>query len=188
MSQRNSGYARLPDDLYETPAWVTMALAPHMKGAQYIWEPACGKGSMAKVLAKWPGARVRATDASRGIDFLSVAQAHHDAIITNPPYSHAQEFIEHALKMVKPYSGRVAMLLRNDYDSAKTRQHLFRDCKQWAKKVVLTSRIRWIADTTGSPSFNHAWFIWDWTYRESGARIAYHVRAEADELREERAA
>jgi hypothetical protein len=30
MSQRNSGYERKPGDAYETPAWVTRALAPHL--------------------------------------------------------------------------------------------------------------------------------------------------------------
>jgi hypothetical protein len=164
-----------------------MALAPHMKGVRYIWEPACGQGKMAKMLATWPGVRVRASDIEKGVNFLAIAHAHHDAVITNPPYSHAQDFIEHALKLVKPYQGRVAMLLRIDYDSAKSRQHLFGRCPQFAKKVVLTSRIKWIEGSTGSPSFNHAWFIWDWTYREiGGARIAYYERT--DEAAEERAA
>lgn len=174
MSQRESGYARLPDDLYETPGWVTAALRPHMLGAHYVWEPASGKGSMAKALSLWPNVRVRATDKDRGVDFFRTAHCHHDAIITNPPYSHAQEFIEHALKLVKPQTGRVAMLLRVDYDSAVTRKHLFGNCRQWARKVVLTSRIRWIAGSTGSPSFNHAWFIWDWAYKGALAETAYH--------------
>src|SRR5678816_622452 len=141
MSQRDSGYARLPDDLYETPAWVTMALKPHMIGTRYIWEPACGQGSMAKALAKWSDVRVRATDKAKGIDFLTVSHCHYDAIITNPPYSHAEAFIAHALKLTKPHNGRVAMLLRIDYDSARSRIRLFGKCRAFAKKLVLTSRI-----------------------------------------------
>ena len=62
------------------------------------------------------------------------------AIITNPPYALAQNFIEHALELMKP-DGIVAMLLRTDFDHAKTRQHLFGGCDQFAKKVVLTKRI-----------------------------------------------
>jgi hypothetical protein len=31
----------------------------------------------------------------------------------------------------------------------------------FAKKVVLTKRIRWFEDSTGSPTFNHCWMIWD---------------------------
>jgi hypothetical protein len=30
MSQRESGYARKERDSYETPAWVTAALVPHL--------------------------------------------------------------------------------------------------------------------------------------------------------------
>jgi len=82
------------------------------------------------------------------------------AIITNPPYALATEFIERALSLV-PANGFVAMLLRADFESARTRHHLFADCRLFSKKIVLTKRIRWIEGSTGSPSFNHAWYIWD---------------------------
>ena len=61
----------------------------------------------------------------------------------------------------------VAMLLRADFDHAATRAHLFADCAMFAKKVVLTKRIRWFQDSTGSPSFNHCWMIWDRQHRGS---------------------
>jgi hypothetical protein len=54
-----------------------------------------------------------------------------------------------------------AMLLRTDFDHAKTRRHLFGESTSFAKKLVLTKRIRWIEGSTGSPSFNHSWMIWD---------------------------
>ena len=43
----------------------------------------------------------------------------------------------------------------------KTRRHLFGESTSFAKKVVLTRRVRWIEGSTGAPSFNHAWFCWD---------------------------
>lgn len=101
------------------------------------------------------------------IDFLKaedVPDFDVDAIITNPPYARAYEFIEHALKLMNP-NGVVAMLLRTDFDHAKTRQHLFAGCHAFAKKLVLTKRIQWFADSKGQPSFNHAWFIWDWKHK-----------------------
>ena len=95
-----------------------------------------------------------------------------DGIITNPPYTEAVRFIEHALALTKPCDGFVAMLLRTDFDHAATRQHLFAHCPQFARKVVLTKRIRWFGGSTGSPSFNHAWYVWDW--RHAGApTLAY---------------
>ena len=45
------------------------------------------------------------------------------------------------------------MLLRADYDSAKTRAHLFGACPAFSKKVVLTRRIKWF-DGPCSPSEN----------------------------------
>ena len=51
------------------------------------------------------------------------------------------------------------MLLRNDFDSAITRQHLFRNEPRFAFKLVLLNRIKWF-DGPSSPSDNHAWFCW----------------------------
>ena len=211
MSQRDSGYERKERDLYETPEWVTAALLPHMPfppslGAKSVWEPACGNGKMATVLALHyfvsvtdiePGPDVIASfsasplEVSLGLvaddvfkqDFLVADQAHLDrrmqscgGIVTNPPYELAKEFCEHALRLMEPRNGFVAMLLRTDFDHAKSRSHLFRDCPAFAKKLVLTRRIVWFEPAPGakgkSPSFNHAWFIWDWKH-EGPPTIGY---------------
>src|SRR5262249_50437298 len=58
---------------------------------------------------------------------------------------------------------RVAMLLRNDFDSVLTRQHLFRFNPYFSTKIVLLNRIKWF-DGPSSPSDNHSWFIWDHTH------------------------
>ena len=169
MSQRDSGYARVAFDQYETPEWVTQALIPHIPPHLAIWEPACGSGKMARVL----DARL-ATDIQTGLDFLCASPNHDiDAIITNPPYSIATAFIEHALKLMGDEIGVVAMLLRTDFDHAKSRRHLFADHPAFVKKLVLTKRIQWFEDSKSSPSFNHAWFIWDWQHQDTPT-IAYH--------------
>lgn len=170
MSQRDSGYARRERDLYETPEWVTKALIPHLpRRPETIWEPACGNGKMQGVLTAHFD--TYGSDVAFGTDFLlerSLPTAEADAIITNPPYDLATEFIEHALRLMESVGGIVAMLLRTDFDHAKSRSHLFRDCPAFAKKVVLTKRIVWFEPEPGakgkSPSFNHAWFIWDWRH------------------------
>jgi hypothetical protein len=86
--------------------------------------------------------------------------ANYDGIITNPPYDIAQEFIERALEYTRPRRGVVAMLCRVDFDSAKTRQHLFGGCPVFSKKLVLTKRIVWFGRPGAAPSFNHSWMIW----------------------------
>lgn len=170
MSQRDSGYERKERDLYETPAWVTLALVPHLpRPPQCVWEPAAGGGKMVAALGVLD-AHIHGSDIESGTDFLRQMKpigGGPTAIITNPPYVLAQEFISHALALMEPIGGMVAMLLRTDFDHAKTRQFLFSSCPPFAKKVVLTKRIQWFEDSKGSPSFNHAWFIWDWKHQGS---------------------
>lgn len=172
MSQRDSGYERKERDLYETPEWVTLALAPHIpEYVGWILEPAAGSGKMVRALQSL-GHTVEATDIETGFDFLDCGRVGHDAIITNPPYVDAEEFVTHALDLMQYNAGFVAMLLRTDFDHAQTRAPLFAGHRAFSKKVVLTKRIRWFEDSKGSPSFNHAWFIWDWTH-EGAPTLAY---------------
>lgn len=179
MSQRDSGYERKERDLYETPEWVTAALLPHLpRRPIHIWEPAHGSGKMARALIP-SKASITGTDIDSGDDFLLFRTLPHlmmDAIITNPPYELGAEFCEHALRMMEQRGGVVAMLMRTDFDHAKGRSFLFRDCPAFAKKVVLTKRIVWFEPEPGakgkSPSFNHAWFIWDWKH-EGPPTIGY---------------
>jgi hypothetical protein len=164
MSQRDSGYARRERDDYPTPSWVTLALVPQLPlFTGRVWEPACGSGKMVAALRQ-AGFDVVGSDIAIGIDFLrQPAPLGIGAIITNPPYAQAREFIERALHV---HGNRiVAMLLRTDYDHAASRAHLFADCPMFAKKVLLTKRIRWFEDSNGSPSFNHCWMIWDRQHR-----------------------
>ena len=162
-SQKISGYARKPNDLYETPNWVTETVIPFLPAPPCtIWECAAGGGKMVTSL-RAAGFNVLATDLE--LDFLTrPAPGPFTGIVTNPPYALAVEFIERALGMI-PLDGFCAFLLRTDFDHAKSRQHLFAGSDPFARKLVLTRRIRWIEDSTGSPSFNHAWFLWNRAHR-----------------------
>jgi hypothetical protein len=53
------------------------------------------------------------------------------------------------------------MLLRVDFDLAKTRADLFRDNPRFAGKSVLRDRIVWFEQPGAAPSDDHAWFVWD---------------------------
>jgi hypothetical protein len=50
----------------------------------------------------------------------------------------------------------------------------------FAKKVVLTKRVRWFEDSNSSPSFNHCWMIWDRQHR-GPPTIAYDVKSTASD-------
>lgn len=184
MSQRDSGYARQERDLYETPEWVTEALLPHLpRRLGDVWEPAAGRLKMVNVLARhmrvYPSDICCSDGSFDGVDFLAQQtdrSGNADAIITNPPYELATEFCNHALRLMEPAAGMVAMLLRTDFDHAKSRSHLFRDCPAFTKKIVLMKRICWFVEDNGkpkaSPSFNHAWYVWDWRH-QGPPSIAY---------------
>ena len=169
-----------PDnDFWRTPAWVTQALLSRIKTPPRVWEPACGDGAMAAVLVE-RGHDVHATDlidrgyGGGGADFLTAAapfDLSETAIITNPPYEGglSDHFVARALAH-RPQM--VAMLLRNEWDSAGKRDVFLRKGSGFAAKLVLTRRPRWIADTKGSPRHNYAWYVW-WRGHTTSPALLY---------------
>jgi hypothetical protein len=120
------------------------------------------------------------TDIVRGVDFLETTTTPGacDAIITNPEFKIARQVIEHATELMKPCRGFVAMLLPANFDHAKTRQHLFGQCKIFYKKVALTRRIVFFDRPGAAPSEWHMWAIWDWAHNGPPATLAYAPASE----------
>jgi len=184
----NLGYERAELDFYPTPSDVTEALVPflmlHQHAHAEVWEPGCGTGAMSEVLCRY-FPNVRSTDikdygydkmipGSR--DFLAQTEYDGHSIVTNPPFGKlAEKFIRKALELTQPHGGVVAMLLRKEYDSAKTRSPLFKDHPAFAREVVLLWRPRWIAGSKGAPRHNYSWFIWDWNWRREPVK-SYALR------------
>ncbi|HKD76393.1 MAG TPA: hypothetical protein VKB76_12900, partial [Ktedonobacterales bacterium] len=84
-------------DLYETPAVAVEAQLEAETLPKVIWAPCCGHGAIADV-PRGAGHDVTATDLDLDcIDFLLVrnAPAGAEAIVTNPPYRLAAEFVRH---------------------------------------------------------------------------------------------
>lgn len=180
---RNSGYERRERDFYPTPAWVTYALGEKWSLPTEIWEPACGEGDMSRALTAM-GHKVTSTDiepapdsGGKVFDFLKDQGIKARAIVTNPPFNLADQFIVRALAVTQSERGLVAMLLPTDFDHAKKRVPLFSEHPKFACKIVLTKRIRWFEgrpeDKGKQPMGNHAWFVWDW--KHSGPPVLkYH--------------
>lgn len=173
-----SGYQRIEGDAYFTPSWVTKALLSRIRFRRsYVWEPACGRGDMAKAIEE-DGYRVHATDlhdrgyGRAGEDFLAKTAPSLDPIVTNPPYALAEAFVRHALHLTAPFKAEVAMLLRNEWDSARTRRDLF-EHPAFHQKLVLTKRPRWVEDDRASPRHNFSWFIWDHARAAGPATIGW---------------
>jgi hypothetical protein len=187
MSQRNSGRVRVPHDAYQTrEQWVTTALCEHFPVHELrVLEPACGAGFMASAFLANGASEVRANDVVktkysgfyRKADFLDPdnqggyydAVDLFDVIATNPPYGSggatALAFAERGIELLRQFKNIIffALLLKVDFDSGRTRAHVFRDCPEFAAKIVLLERISWFKpkkDVRAHPSDNHAWFVW----------------------------
>ena len=184
MGQSTSSYKRQQYDAYQTPEWVTNTVTPFLSKLRLkrsmIWEPACGDGQMIRALED-DGFNVGvATDIQHGLDFFGcygLPDSRIKAIVTNPPFSTAADFASHAIDLMAAKKGVVALLLRADFDSAKTRRYLFADCPMWSQKIVLLNRIVWFVDKNGkpkaSPSENHAWYIWN--HKHTGPATVHYA-------------
>ncbi len=163
MVQRQSGYLRQPNDDYATPSWVIDALFEHEKFTGPVWEPAPGSGQMVEALRSHVD-QIYSTDSN----FLELDQNAFN-IITNPPFSLAEDFCHHAIENTLENKGKVAMLLPSYFDNGKSggRIGLFK-YSPFKIKYVLTDRIRWtnLEQKKNGPSTNHAWYVWDWAYQE----------------------
>jgi hypothetical protein len=160
-------------DVYETPpeaVWPILTGCERFPGA--IWEPACCRGNIVKVL-RAAGYRVVATDlidygfpgAEVGVDFLkqTSAPAGVETIITNPPFMHADECVRHALTLVP----RVVMLLRVLFIETTGRSDIL-DSGHLRRIHVFRERIDMHRDGWTGPressAMGLAWFDWDRNY------------------------
>jgi len=153
-----------------------------------VWECACGSGEMMRVLEQ-SFLRVFGTDIvpliddATQLDFLTERTTKKfDVMVTNPPYGDLlTPFMERGLDYIRRGKCKtVAMLARHAVDtSGKERTHLFQNCPEFAAKVTLTWRPRWIAGSTGSPRHNYSWFIWSQrniVAKQGGPRLLYAGR------------
>lgn len=153
-------------DFYETPTEVTVALFDFLEHNNLIspgcliWEPACGRGAMTRVMLD-RGYAVNGTDlfpnidGLPSIDFLQ-SQIPCNWIITNPPFSEAVEFIRHALELKKP----CAFLLKSQFWHARSRLQLFKDNPP-SYVLPLTWRPDFLNGAkSGSPTMEVIWSVW----------------------------
>jgi hypothetical protein len=161
------------NDLYETPRCATLALMRVEKLPYQIWEPAAGRGAIARELeaaghsvtksdlVDHPGADI---GIFAGVDFLmekvwsSLGAV--EAIVTNPPFKNADEFIRHGLF---EFHLPVIVLLRlmaleGAKRSVLVDRHLVR---VWAgiERLPQMHREGWTGPKTSNSSSPFAWFV-----------------------------
>lgn len=163
------------NDLYESPPEAVRALIRAERLPQVIWEPACGPGVIVRTL-RAAGHQVYATDLvdydspdqdNHGWDFLSERQLPIgvQAIVTNPPFKNASEFVAHALTLCP----RVIMLLRLAFLESQKRSVIL-DSGHLARVHVFRNRLPMMhragqgiaePDKQSSSALAFAWFVWD---------------------------
>jgi hypothetical protein len=164
--------AERANDLYETPAVAVEALLRTEHLPHRIWEPACGPGAIVRVLRD-AGHDVLATDlidyglddSEAGIDFLMEWRLPDgiEAIVTNPPFKTADQFVRHALVLCP----RVYMLLRLAFLESERRTAILesgflRLVYVFRKRLPMMHRSGWEGPRASS-ALAFAWFCWDRT-------------------------
>lgn len=158
---------RQPLDYYPTLEYVTEVLFKEEQFKGDVLECASGDGAMSKIIEQYntcisSDIRTDNIAGTGGIDFLTQPIEIVDNIITNPPYSHANEFVLKAKEVAKY---KIAMILKLDFMGGVWRgDNLFPDKEFPIKSIlVFSKRIQFSpkGSKAGSPTMTHAWFIWD---------------------------
>jgi hypothetical protein len=140
--------------------------AEHFCGG--VWEPACGDGAMAEVLAA-AGLDVFATDlidrgyGEGGVNFLDQLALPVPNIVTNPPYRAAERFVCHALELAP---AKLALLLRLAWLEGEGRRRRVFSAIPPARVHVLSARPTLWDGSDPNPretggAMAYAWFVWD---------------------------
>ena len=137
-----------------------------------IWECACGSGNLSHELIK-NGYLVWATDlkdrgygAHRDVDFLTAKQCGMNIILTNPPYSLATEFIEHALEIL-PDGGLYIALMNITYLAGQKRYQRVYSKGSLREIYVFSKRVEcWKNNIPSGHSSiaNYAWYVFQKGY------------------------
>jgi hypothetical protein len=155
------------NDVYHTPTVCTEALAKVEAGywPKTIWEPCAGRGDLSSVL-KDKKFTVIETDLAQRVDFLKTTEARASAIVTNPPYRYATEFILHAHKLGVTYH---AWLLKADFFNAQRALQLVDAIGYPVRIWMLTDRPDFLGQ--GNPTMNCSWYVWSGLHSFAKSRL-----------------
>jgi len=160
-------------DFYPTPEWCVQRMLEACGVTGGLWlEPAVGDGSIVRAVSKvrddvsWTTVDIRPEcKADKTGDFLHMGFGERfNAIITNPPYSQALEFV----KMAVTRADVVVMLLRLNWLASAERCSWLR-ANMPSEVYVLPDRPSFDGENTDATDY--AWFAWRRGSREQHARL-----------------
>jgi hypothetical protein len=162
------GYSnqRADHDFYPSPPEAIHALLRVENFVGDIWEPACGDGAISKILEEY-GHVVKSTDlidrgyGEGGHDFLWSTDTATN-IITNPPFTLGQEFVEKALSAT---TDKVAILCKLQFLEGAKRKKMFESSP--LKSVYVFSK-RLTMTRNGEKMKNSGMLAFSWLTFEHG--------------------
>lgn len=173
MSATNRGAKREDSDFYPTPlVTIEQFLNVHKIQDGIILEPCAGNGNFISVLRKLGYTNEIVANELREeendnlinvgadyvhhVDFLNDKLPNYNVktIITNPPFSHAKEFIERSLELYP--NAEIIMLLRLAFLESKSR-HEFWQNNSLSKLYVLSQRPKFINNKSDATAY--AFFV-----------------------------
>lgn len=169
------------DDFYATDP-VAIDLLLGYKGVQlseWVWEPSCGSGCLSERLREH-GHEVISTDlvyrgyGDGGVNFFDQREMPDPrcrAIVTNPPYKYATEYVLHALDLL-PSGGVLCLFLKTTFAEGKERyQRIFgmqppRFVLQCSERVLCArnAEFDYMLEHGGS-AVSYAWWVWQKGYQ-----------------------
>jgi hypothetical protein len=170
VSAKGRGTVVEPNEDYSTPMWCARRFfEAWLPPPGVIVEPCVGEGNIVKAFGQsvhridpWDWVtydirNTRACDDFPGVDFLTSDETRDDvtAVITNPPFSKAEDFIRHC-RLLYDYAD-IAMLLRLNFLGSAERADLWKDIGM-PDLYVLPNRPSFVKGK--SDSCEYAWMVW----------------------------
>jgi len=176
---------RHPGDFYETPEWCTRAILPHLGLFRTVLDAGAGTGAISRVVRpllrdRWasgawlhaveldPGrAKESGADCGSFYDMTKIGGGERwakrwDLVISNPPFSEAERFAEHALTIGKT----VCFLLRLGWLAANPsskKDHIRKRLEIHRKNpcdVYVLGRRPSFTGGEDTDFSEYAWFVW----------------------------
>ena len=175
----NPENGRVENDFYATNPKAVKMLFESFKEidlthTESILEPCVGKGHICNALFGLGAYSVDTIDlVDRGFSYATIAdyltyetEKKYDLVITNPPFSLAQDFIEKSFKHIKP-NGYIIMFLKIQFLEGAKRKDFY---EKYPPKYIYVFRNRMATWNNGNEldpngkrwatTMCHAWFIW----------------------------
>tara|TARA_B110000858_G_scaffold184428_1_gene225643 strand:- start:310 stop:891 length:582 start_codon:yes stop_codon:yes gene_type:complete len=156
MSRQKQGKRLNTSDFYPTPSWCYKNLDIDWSQFSSAHEPCRGDSRIYDWLCE-QNLNTTYSEIREDKDFLEWTGTT-DLIITNPPFSLAQEFITKSCKQAET----VIMLLRLNYLGSITRHEWWKEYSP-TSLYVLSKRPSFTGK--GTDATDYAWFVWDKTTR-----------------------